>query len=64
MFDPNHTLDYEPLPAYEDLTHSEEPTRIVDRKNQLLRKRTIPYVKVKCYKHSVCEVTWELEEEM
>ena len=34
------------------------------RKEQVLRRRVIPYVKVQWSNHTVREATWELEEEM
>ena len=36
----------------------------VDRKEQVLRRRNISYVKVQWSRHSEREATWELEEEM
>ena len=48
----------------EDLTYSEEPIQIVDRKDQVLRRRTIPYVKVQWSNYSTCEATWELKKKM
>ncbi|XP_038971194.1 uncharacterized protein LOC120104341 [Phoenix dactylifera] len=62
--DPNHVVDFEPISLHEDLTYEEYPVRIVDRKDQVLRSRTIPYVKVQWSNHSKREATWELEEEI
>ena len=44
--DPNHVVKYEPLQVRQDFTYEELPLCIVDRKEQVLRHRTIPYVKV------------------
>ncbi|XP_077251826.1 uncharacterized protein LOC143891059 [Tasmannia lanceolata] len=44
--DPNHVIELEPLNLREDLSFEEQPVRIVDCKDQVLRRRTIPYVKV------------------
>lgn len=44
--DPNHMVEHEPLHLQEDLTYDEYPVRIMDRKDQVLRRRTIPYVKI------------------
>ncbi|XP_039113814.1 uncharacterized protein LOC120249388 [Dioscorea cayenensis subsp. rotundata] len=47
-----------------DMTYEERPMKIVDFKEQALRRRTIPYVKVQWSNHSEREATWELESEM
>ena len=39
-------VEYEPLKIQEGLTYVEEPVKIVDKKNQVLRTKTIPIVKV------------------
>ena len=44
--DPSHVLDYEPLQMCEGLSYEGIPLRVVDRKDQILRRRTILYVKV------------------
>ncbi|OMO91869.1 reverse transcriptase [Corchorus capsularis] len=62
--DPSHVVDYEPLEVREDLTYPEHPIRIVDRKEQVLRRRTIPFVKVQWSNHTPREATWEMEEDM
>ncbi|OMO55593.1 reverse transcriptase [Corchorus capsularis] len=62
--DPNHVIELAPLPLRADLTYDEQPIKIVDRKEQVLRRRTIPYVKVQWHNHSEREATWELESEI
>ena len=62
--DPNHIVELEPVQARKDLTYEEYSIRIVDRKEQILRRRNISYVKVQWSRHSEREATWELEEEM
>ncbi|XP_073046202.1 uncharacterized protein [Primulina eburnea] len=48
--DPSHILQAGPLPVEgnlnEELKYKEVPIRIVDNKDQVLRQRTISYVKV------------------
>jgi hypothetical protein len=39
-------VEYEPLEIQEGLTYMEEPVKIMDRKEQVLRTKTIPIVKV------------------
>jgi len=61
MSDPEHVLPYEPLQLKENLTYDEEPKRILERMNQTLRKRTIPFVKVLWRPHTTADATWEPE---
>ena len=62
--DPNHVVELGPLQFREDLSYEEQPVKVVDRKEQVLRRRIIPYVKVQWSNHSEREATWELEEIM
>ncbi|XP_073034902.1 uncharacterized protein [Primulina eburnea] len=66
--DPSHILEAGPLQVEsnlnEELKYEEIPIRIVDFKGQVLRRRTIPYVRVQWSNHTEREATWELEEKM
>ena len=62
--DISHVLFPEPVDLQEDLSYIEEPVRILDRKDQVLRTKIIPLVKVLWRSHSVEEATWETEESM
>ncbi|XP_075473943.1 uncharacterized protein LOC142505001 [Primulina tabacum] len=66
--DPSHVLEVEPLVIEgnlgEELKYEEVPIRIVDTKEQVLRRRIIPYVKVQWSNHTEREATWEVEEKM
>ncbi|XP_075479269.1 uncharacterized protein LOC142520154 [Primulina tabacum] len=59
---PSHVLEVEPLLIEgnlgEELKYEEVPIRIVDTKEQVLRRRIIPYVTTER------EATWEVEENM
>ena len=44
--DLDHVEHYEPLKLRDDLTYEEQPVKIVDNKEQELKRRTIRYVKV------------------
>ena len=44
--DPSHVLREQPLQLKENLTYEETPVEIVDRKEQVLRSKVIPLVKV------------------
>ena len=62
--DPSHILDFQPIQIQEDLTYDEQPIKILDCKEQVLRRRTIRFVQVLWQNHGTKEATWELEEEM
>ncbi|MGV7953745.1 hypothetical protein PJO47_29200 [Mycobacterium kansasii] len=48
----------------EDATYELRPTRILDRKEQVLRNKVIPLVKVLWTHHSEEEATWEINAEV
>ncbi|XP_073277641.1 uncharacterized protein [Primulina huaijiensis] len=66
--DPSHILEAGPLLVEnnlnEELKYKEILIQIVDKKDQVLRRRTIPYVKVQWSNHTEREATWELEEKI
>ncbi|KAL6184968.1 hypothetical protein ACLB2K_041103 [Fragaria x ananassa] len=61
--DPSHVLEEQPI-LQKDLSYEEEPVQILDRKEQVLRNKTIPLVKMLWRSHQVNEATWESEERM
>ena len=62
--DPSHVLRASELEIQENLSYEEMPIKIVDRKEQVLRSKVIPWVKVIWKNHGVEEATWEGEEDM
>ncbi|XP_041017912.1 uncharacterized protein LOC121260133 [Juglans microcarpa x Juglans regia] len=64
IHDPTHVIDHEPLQIQEDMTYTKEPMWILDKKEQVLRTRTIPLVKVLWNNHAISETSWEFEEDM
>ena len=62
--DPSHVLTEQPVEIQENLTYEEEPVQILNRREQVLRNKTIPLVKVLWRSHTVEEATWEHEEQM
>jgi hypothetical protein len=46
IVNPDVVMEYEPLQIHEGLTYVEEPVKIMDRKEQVLRTKTIPIMKV------------------
>ncbi|XP_062077935.1 uncharacterized protein LOC133782594, partial [Humulus lupulus] len=62
--DTKHVLRYEDLELQTDLSYEEQPVQILDRKDKVLRNKTIPLVKVLWRNSKVEEATWELETAM
>jgi hypothetical protein len=56
--------EYELLEIQEGLTYIEELVKIVDKKEQVLRTKTISIVKVLWCNHGVEEASWEVEQDM
>ena len=61
---PSHVLKDQPVELKEDLTYKERPVQIVDRKDQVLRNKVIPLVKVLWMNHGREEATWEHKDQM
>ena len=59
--DPSHVLSYENLELDQDLSYEEKPVQILDRKEKVLRTKTIVLVKVLWRNRKSEEATWELE---
>ncbi|XP_062086144.1 uncharacterized protein LOC133792252 [Humulus lupulus] len=62
--DPSHVMSYETLGLQEDLSFDERLVKILDRKDKLLRNKTISFVKVLWRNNGVEEATWEFESDM
>ena len=62
--DPSHVLREQPVQLKENLTYEEIPVQIVDRKEQVLRTKVIPLVKVLWKNHEREAATWEPEAQM
>ena len=62
--DPSHVLTEQPEEIQENLTYEEEPLQILNRREQVLRYKTIPLVKVLWRSHIIEEATWEPEAQM
>jgi hypothetical protein len=61
---PNVIMEYELLKIQEGLTYMEEPVRIMDKKEQVLRTKMIPIVKVLWRNHGVEEASWVAKHDM
>ncbi|XP_059623149.1 uncharacterized protein LOC132266310 [Cornus florida] len=62
--DPSHILLWTYVIIDEDVTYEEGPVQILDTKEQVLRTKTIPLIKVLWRYHRVGEGTWELDQEV
>ena len=62
--DPTHVLSYEHLQLDQDLSYEEKPVQVLDRKDKVLRTKTVPLVKVLWRNSKFKEATWELEADM
>ena len=63
LSDPSQVTTVESLPVRQDLTIEEQPIQILDRKEKVLRNKTIPLVKVLWRGQNYEEATWEPEAE-
>ncbi|GJT10863.1 putative nucleotidyltransferase, ribonuclease H [Tanacetum coccineum] len=63
-YHPYHVVQYPFDKIREDLSFAEEPEAILDRQERVMRKKTIPLVKVLWKNHPAHEATWENEEMM
>nr|GEW71373.1 retrotransposon protein, putative, Ty3-gypsy subclass [Tanacetum cinerariifolium] len=63
-YHPYHVVQYLFDKIHEDLSFAEEPEAILDRQERVMRKKTIPLVKVLWKNHPEREATWENEEMM
>ena len=62
--DPSHVLNYKRLKIKDNLTYEEVQIQILDRKDHVLRIKTISLVKVLWKNDIVEEASWEREDEM
>ena len=62
--DPAHVLKFEEIEIDDKVSYVERPVRIEDRKERVLRNKTIPMVKVIWEHHGTEGATWESEEMM
>ena len=57
-------VEYKPLGIQEGLTYVEEPVKIVDKKEQVLRTKMIPIVKILWCNRGFEEALWQVEHNM
>ena len=61
LADPSQLATVEATPVQEDLSYVESPVQILDRKEKVLRNKTVPLVKVLWRGQRFEEATWEPE---
>ena len=62
--DTSHIIEYEEVEIQPDLSYVEQPIEIIYRKEQILRNKAIPLVRVLWKNRKIEESTWELETTM
>nr|GFB47506.1 hypothetical protein [Tanacetum cinerariifolium] len=60
-YHPLHVIFYPLDQIRADLSYVEEPEAILDRQDRVMRKKTIPFVKILWRNHPEREATWETE---
>nr|GEZ53485.1 putative nucleotidyltransferase, ribonuclease H [Tanacetum cinerariifolium] len=60
-YHPLHVVSYPLDQMHEDLSLAEEPEKILDRQERVMRNKTIPFVKILWKNHPEREATWETE---
>ena len=61
--DPSQVLDWTVLPLSEDASYEEQPIRILEEKDCVLRGRVIALVRIQWNNYCISESTWEDESE-
>ncbi|XP_077215978.1 uncharacterized protein LOC143850641 [Tasmannia lanceolata] len=61
---PSHVLKEDEVELQGDWSFSEGPVRIIERKERVLRNKSIPLVRVLWRHHGVEEATWERESDI
>ncbi|XP_024974778.1 uncharacterized protein LOC112512879 [Cynara cardunculus var. scolymus] len=61
-YHPLHVVQYPSDKIHEDLSCEEEPEAILDKQERVMRKKSIPFVKVLWKNHPEREATWDMEE--
>ena len=62
--DPTHVVDWGGIVVHTDGTFEEGPVRIMDSRDQVLRRNTVRLVKVLWQHRGVKEATWDCEDTM
>ena len=64
VYDPSHVVNFDDLHVEEDISYEVRPVKILDTKEQTLRGRSIPLVKVLWKTGNIEDITWEREAEI
>jgi hypothetical protein len=58
----DRTVDVTDVALEPDLTYSEYPTRVLDQKDIITRRKTLKFYKIQWNHHSEDEATWETQD--
>jgi hypothetical protein len=59
---PDRTIDVMDVALEPDLTYSEHPIRVLDRKDRITRRRVLKFYKIQWNQHMEDEATWETQD--
>ena len=59
---PTEAVESDSIQLESDITYSEHPINIIDRKDRVTRRSTTKFYKIQWSNHSEAEATWEQEE--
>ncbi|WRX11507.1 Integrase zinc-binding domain - like 8 [Theobroma cacao] len=62
--DPSHILEARPIELHDDLKFEVQPASVLDRKDRVLRNKSISMVKVLWKSARIEKMTWEVEHQM
>ena len=60
--DPSHVIDWTDIEIAQDASYEAIPVQVIDSREQILRGKTIPLVRVQWQHHGAAESTWERED--
>jgi hypothetical protein len=58
----DRTIDVVDVVLEPDLTYSEHPTRVLNKKDRVTRRRTLKFYKIQWNQHTEDEATWETQD--
>ena len=64
VHDPMHVINHYPLALSEDLSYIKKSIKILDRRDQVLRNKVIPLVRILWQNHTWEESTWDCKDEI
>ena len=59
---PNQIIEVMDVALEPDLTYSEHPIRVLDKKDRVTRRKTLKFYKIQWNQHTKDEATWETQD--